>query len=122
MACADKTVKINGTFEVWEPPSYVSNKAVLKDLSTIVQQVAAFGPWEVPGTTIDQQISFGGITLAKRLYLKTDQSVTLKFNQSTDIGFSFKGEGVLSSEDGITALFVTTGPNDTCVTAIICGD
>ena|SRR3990167_2762922 len=119
---ADKTIKIQGTFEVHEISGAVSNKAVIKDLDTIVQQVSAFGPWIVPGNTINQQISFGGITLAKRIYLKTDQAVTLKLNQNTDLGFSFKGEGILSSDDGITALFVTTGPNDTNVEAIIGGD
>lgn len=118
-----KTVKINGVFEVVDASTTVSPKAVMNEQNTQIGEVTNYAPWLVPGNSVNEQITFGGITLAKRIYLHTDQPVTLKFNQNTDVGFSFgPGHGIFSSQDGITAIFVSTGPNPTNVTAIIGGD
>jgi len=123
MAGQTKTVKINGVFEVVDPTNVSSPREVIKDLTTQVTQVASYDPWCIPGSTTNLQISFGGVTLAKKVYLYTDQPVTLKLNQSTDTGFSFgPGDGFFSSTLGITAVYISTGPNATNVTAIIAGD
>lgn len=117
------TVKINGTFEVVDSAGTSSPREVIKDNSQVVAQISDYDPWLVPGAAVNQQITFGGVTLCKRLFIRTDQPVTLKLNQSTDTGFSFgPGDGFLSSTNGITGLFVSTGPNPTNVTAVVAGD
>ena len=117
------TVKINAVFEVVDAAGTSSPREVVKDLSQQITQVADYDPWTVPGAAVNTQITFGGVTLCKRLFIRTDQPVTLKLNQSTDTGFSFgPGDGFLSSTNGITALFVSTGPNPTNITAVIAGD
>ena len=117
------TVKINGVFEVVDSAGTSSPREVIKDVSQVITQVADYDPWIVPGNAVNTQITFGGVTLAKRIFIRTDQAVTLKFNQSTDVGFSFgPGDGFVSSSNGITALFVSTGPNPTNVTAVVLGD
>ncbi len=118
-----KTVKINGVFAVVDAAQTESPRAVIKDVTTQVSQVANFGPWTIPGNTVNEDICLGGITLAKRVYIETDYAVTLKFNQDTDQGFSFgPGTGYLSSANGITGIFISTGANDTNVTVIVAGD
>lgn len=94
----------------------------IKDLSLTVGQVQCSDPMCIPGSTVDFSIPFGAITGGKRIYIKTDQSVVVKFNQNTDTGFSWKGEGVVPSEEGITAIFITTGANDTNVEIVVAGD
>ena len=76
----------------------------------------------IDGSTADFDVPFGAITSAKRIYLKSDQPITVKFNQNTDIGFSWNGEGVVPSSVGITALYITTGANDTNVEIVVAGD
>lgn len=118
-----QTVKITGVFEVVDAAGTSSPREVIKDVTQAVTQVADYDPWTVDGNAVNQQITFGGVTLAKRLFIRTDQPVTLKLGQSTDTGFSFgPGDGFLSSTNGITALYVSTGPNDTNLTVIIAGD
>jgi len=108
------TVKINGVFEVVDSAGTSSPREVTKDVSQVVTQVADYDPWIVAGNVVNEQITFGGVTLCKRLFIRTDQPVTLKLNQSTDTGFSFgPGDGFLSSTNGIIALFISTGPNPT---------
>jgi hypothetical protein len=117
------TVKINGTFEVVDSAGTSSPREVIKDNAQQITQVSDYDPWTVAGSVVNQQITFGGVTLAKRLFLRSDQPVTLKLNQSTDTGFSFgPGDGFLSSTNGITALYVSTGPNDTNLTVVVAGD
>jgi len=118
----NKTVKINSVFEVVDPAGTASPRGVIKDLNFQVTQVTNFDPWCIPGSTVDQPISFGGVTLAKRLFISTDQQVTLKLDNVTDTGFTFgPGEGIISSA-GITGMWITTGANDTNVEVIIAGD
>lgn len=123
MTCESKTVKVQGTFEVHRASGTVSPKKVLSDLATTVEQVQDSDPWKVAGNTINQQISFGGVTLAKYIYLKTDYQVTVKLQQQTDTGFPWLGAGIIPSKgDGISGLWITTGPNETCVEVVVCGD
>ena len=117
------TAKINGVFEVVDSAGTSSPREVVKDNTQVVGQVSDYSPWIVPGSAVNQQITFGGVTLCKRLFIRTDQAVTLKLNQSTDTGFSFgPGDGFLSSSNGITALYVSTGPNQTNLTVVVAGD
>lgn len=122
MAAGSKTVKFQGTFAVHDASGVASPNKAIKDLTLVVGQVQSSDPMCIAGSSVDFQIPFGAITGAKRIYIKTDQSVTVKFNQNSDVGFSWKGEGVVSSEDGITALFISTGPNDTNVEIVVAGD
>jgi len=122
MATGSKTVKFQGSFSVHDASNVASPNKPIKDLTLTVAQVQSSDPMCIAGASVDFQVPFGAITGAKRIYIKTDQSVTIKFNQDTDLGFSWKGEGVVPSEDGITALYITTGPNDTNVEIVIAGD
>ena len=122
MASGSKTVKFQGSFAVYDAGGVASPNKTIKDLTLVVGQVQSSDPMCIPGVSTDFPVPFGAITLAKRIYIKTDQSVTIKFNQNTDTGFSWKGEGVVSSEDGVTAIFITTGANDTNVEIVVAGD
>lgn len=122
MAAGNKTVKFTGTFAVVDSANVSSPNKPIKDITTTVGQVQSSDPMCIVGSSADFSVPFGAITLAKRIYIKTDQSVTIKFNQDTDLGFSWNGQGVVSSSEGITALFITTGANDTNVEIVVAGD
>jgi len=122
MASGSKTVKFQGNFSVFDAGGTASPNKPIKDLTLVVGQIQSSDPMCIPGTSTDFVVPFGALTLAKRIYIKTDQSVTIKFNQNTDIGFSWKGEGVIPSENGVTAIFITTGANDTNVEIVVAGD
>jgi len=122
MAIGNKTVKFQGSFATYDATGVASPNKVIKDITTVVDQVQGSEPMCIPGSTVDFPIPFGAITGGKRIYIKTDQSVTIKFNQNTDVGFSWRGEGVVPSEDGITGVWMTTGPNDTNVEIVVAGD
>lgn len=117
-----KTVKINGTFQVYNAANTIEAQKVIND-TLLVSEVTQHFPQVIPGNSVDQQVSFGGVALAKRMLLRTNFAVTLKFNTIVAPGFSFgPGDGILMSENGITALYVTSGPNSTELEAIIAGD
>jgi len=122
MATGSKTVKYQGSFSVHDASNVASPNKPIKDLTLTVGQVQSSDPMCIPGSTTDFSVPFGALTLAKRIYIKTDQSVTMKFNQNTDTGFSWKGEGVIPSENGVTAVFISTGANDTNVEIVVAGD
>src|SRR5277367_5290294 len=108
-----KHVRIQGTFEIVNERGDVEAKKVFNDVRPVTEASQVF-PQTIPGNTLNLPISFGGVTLAKRIFLKTNFPVTVKFNQSTDTGFSVGvGDNILMSDNGITALFVSTGPNPT---------
>ena len=122
MAAGSKTVKYQGSFAVFDASNTASPNKAIKDLTLTVGQVQSMDPGCIPGSSVDFSVPFGAITNAKRIYIKTDQEVTLKVNQNTDTGFPWSGEGVLASASGITALYITTGPNDTNVEIVVAGD
>ena len=122
MTCATKTVKFQGSFSVQNAAGVNSPNKPIRDLDLVVDQVQASDPIDIPGSTTDYAIPFGQITVGRRIYLETDQEVTVKFNQNTDVGFPWLGVGVVpSGPTGITALYITTGPTDTCVHAVVTG-
>jgi hypothetical protein len=115
-------VKIEGTFEVKNSASTIEAKKVIRDEEQITEATQLF-PHKIAGNTIDLQIAMGGVSLAKRVYIKVDYEVTLKIQQSTDTGFPFgPGDGFFTSDSGITGIWVTTGPNETELEAVITGD
>jgi len=122
MASGNKTVKYQGTFAVYDSAGVASPNKTIKDISLVVGQVQSSDPMCISGSTTDFQVPMGAITGGKRIYIRTDQEVTLKFNQVTDTGFPWKGEGVVPSESGITGIWITTGPNDTNVEIVVAGD
>ncbi len=119
---ASKTVKINGTFQIYNAAGTIEAQKVIAD-TLLVSEVTQHFPMVVAGSTVDQEVSFGGVSLAKRVFLRTNFPVSLKFNSVVAPAFSFgPGDGILMSENGITALFVTSGANSTELEAIIAGD
>lgn len=122
MTCETKTVKFQGTFAVQDASGVYSPNKTIKDLDLSVTQVQSSDPIEIPGNTMDYQIPFGQITVGRRVYLGTNQEVTVKFNQFTDAGFPWLGVGVVpSGPTGISAIYISTGPTSTCVHAIVVG-
>jgi hypothetical protein len=122
MAQVTKTVKFQGTFAVVDATNVPSPNKFIKDLTLAVDQVQSSDPMVIPAATTDFVIPFGGITVGKRVYLKTDQEVTIKFNEITDDGFPWRGEGVVPSDSGITGIWISTGPNATTVEIVVAGD
>jgi len=123
MASGSKTIKFQGSFAVVDAAGVSSPNKPIKDLTQTVSQALSGEPMCVAGSTTDFAVPFGAITSAKRIYLKTDQPVTLKVGAITETGFEWQGEGVLSSgSTGISALFLTTGPTDTNVEVVVAGD
>jgi len=118
-----KTIKIEGTFEVINPLDKTrEGKFVLRD-SADYACVTTLNPVKIPGNSVNYQIGLGGVTLAKRIFLRVTQEVTLKYNVNTDAGFNVGiGDHILMNDNGVTAIFVTAGPTDTELTAIIAGD
>src|SRR5579859_6667992 len=116
-----KTVRIQGTFEIITADGTTEAKKVINNIMQITEASQVF-PQTLPGNTLNSPISFGGVQLAKRVFLRVSFPVTVKFNQSTDTGFSIGvGDNLLMSDNGITALFISTGPNPTDVEAIVVG-
>ena len=119
---ASKTIKINGTFQVYNAAATIEAQKVIND-TLLVSEVTQHFPMVIAGNSVDQQVSFGGVALAKRIFLRTNFPVSVKFNSVVAPSFSFgPGDGLLMSENGITALYVTAGPNNTELEAIIAGD
>lgn len=116
-----KTCRIQGTFEIITQDGTPECKKVINNVMQITEASQVF-PQTLPGNTLNSPISFGGVQLAKRIFLRTSFPVTVKFNQSTDTGFSVGvGDNLLMSDNGITALFISTGPNPTDIEAIVVG-
>ena len=117
-----KTVKITGTFQIYNAAASIEAQKVLND-TLLVSEVTQHFPMVIAGNAVDTEVGFGGVALAKRIFIRTNFPVSLKFNSVVAPSFSFgPGDGVLMSENGITALFVTSGPNSTELEAIIAGD
>ena len=122
MASTSKTVKFQGTFGVVDAAGTTSPNKIIKDLDTTVAQVQNSDPMCIAASTTDFAVPFGAITVGKKVYLSTDQEVTLKVNNIGDVGFPWMGTGVLPSGTGITALYITTGPNATNVEVVVAGN
>lgn len=117
-----KTVILNGTLEVKNASGVVEAKKVMKSESAQAEATQHF-PFKLAGGSGETQISMGSLTQARKLFLRVDQSVTLKLNQQVDTGFTFgPGDLWLESGDGITEVWVTVGANDTCLEALFAGD
>jgi hypothetical protein len=116
-----KTVRIQGTFEISTADGTIECKKVVNNILQVTEASQVF-PQTVAGNQNNVPISFGGVTLAKRIFLRVSNPVTVKFNQSTDTGCSIGvGDNLIMSDNGITALYISTGPNPTDVEAIIVG-
>lgn len=117
-----KTVSLNGSFEIKNASAQVEAKKITKSEASHEEATQHF-PFKLPGGTIETQISMGGVTQARTMFLRTDQPVTVKLQQQTDTGFPFgPGDLWLESQDGITGVWITTGANETQLEAIFAGD
>jgi len=118
---ASKTVRIQGTFEIITQDGTPECKKVINKTLSITEAAQVF-PQTIAGNSTNVQMSFGGVDLGKALFIRTDFPVICKLNQNTDTGCSIgPGDGFLMSENGITALFITTGPNPTNVEVVVVG-
>lgn len=118
-----KIIKISGAFTSVDSTGVSSPNKTLKELDTEVDQVFAAEPMRLAASTVDFSVPFGTITAARRIYLKSDQPITLKVNLNTETGFQWQGTGILPSGDtGISALFVSTGASITTLEVVIAGD
>lgn len=100
-----KTVRINSVFEVVDVDGVKSPRGVTKDLNHQVEQVTNYDSWCIPAGTVGQQITFGGVVTASRIYLSVDTPITIRLSEVTDAGFVFgPGDGFLSGS--ITGLWV----------------
>jgi len=116
-----KTVKVESSMEVRNAAQTVQAREIIKE-EISVNNVSHFLPQTVPPSTANLSIAFGGVTQGKRIWLSTSQEVTLKINNLLDTGFPFgPGSGYLPSNTGITGLWITTGANETEVSALITG-
>ena len=117
------TVKYQASFAIQDAAGVNSPNKSVRDLDLVVDQVQCSDPMIIPGNTTDFAVAFGQITVGRRVYLETDQEVTVKFNQNTDTGFPWLGSGVVpSGPTGISALFLTTGATATSVEIVVAGD
>ncbi len=123
MASTTKTVKFTADFSVVDASNTSSPRKVIKDLNLTVTQVQSSDPLCIAASTTDFEVPFAGITAAKRIYIETDQEVTIKFNTITAPGFAWQGAGVVpSGSTGISALYISTGGTVTNVSVVVAGD
>lgn len=117
-----KTVSLNGSFEIKNASAQVEAKKITKSTASHEEATQHF-PFKLPGGTIETQVNMGGVSLAKKVFLRVDQPVTLKLQQQTDTGFPFgPGDFWYESTTGITGVWITTGANETQLEAIFAGD
>jgi len=115
------TVSLTLTLTVTNPASVEEGKRVIQ-ITDVQDYAAQLFPQNIPAGTLDFSLNMGGVSLAKWVLLEIDKEVTLKLNQSApDLGFPAKGIVLLQSESGISAVFVTTGVNPTCVKFLAVG-
>jgi len=117
----ERTVEVQLTVTVKDESNVAQAKRVVLATTTHDQAVALF-PQQIPAGQVNKELVLGGMTGAKWVVLETDFEVTVKLNQDTDDGFPVKGVMLIQSESGITAIFVTTGVNPTCVELLAIGD
>jgi hypothetical protein len=117
-----KTVKIQSTFEVIDASGNQDIRKVTRDELSI-EEGSAYFPVKIAASTTDYPVNFEGVALGKRIFIRSDQAVTLKVQNQGDAGFPFgPGDGWLPSTAGITGMWVTTGPVETRFEAIVVGD
>jgi hypothetical protein len=118
-----KSIKIEGTFEVLNTnDKSCEGKYILRD-TTDYDCVITHHPSKIAGGVVNAPIAFGSVTLAKRIFLRVTQEVLVKYNVITEAGFNLGiGDHILMNDSGVTALFLSTGPTETEVTAVIAGD
>lgn len=117
-----KTVKVEAVLDVRNAAQTVEGKQVIKE-EVSVEEVTQLFPMKIAASQVNVSLPFGGVAQGKRIFLTTSHEVTLKVNNQLDTGFPFgPGSGFLPSNTGITALYVSTGANDTEVNALITGN
>ena len=103
-----KTVKIVGSFEVYDASKCLEAKKKLNDESSYGCASQQFPIKFDPGL-VKEPIPLGGVIKAKRIFLRVSQPVTLHVHLVTETGFPFgPGDLVLMSEVGIDGMWITT--------------
>lgn len=118
-----KTVKIQSTFEVVDASGELDARKVTRE-EVSIEEGSAYFPVKIPALTTDYVVNFEGVSVGTRIFIRSDQQITLKIQNIGDTGFLFgPGDGWLpSSGTGITGMWVTTGPVETKFEAIITGE
>jgi len=116
-----KTVKMQSTFEVIDASGTQEIRKVTRD-ETSIEEGSAYFPVKIAPSTVNYPVNFEGVAVAKRIFIRSDQAVTLKVQNIADVGFPFgPGDGWLSSA-GITGMWITTGLVETRFEAVITGE
>ena len=115
-----KTVSVELTMKVKNAANVEEARRVLLLGSTEAQATQLF-PQNILPNLANVQLALGGVTQAKWALIEVDQEVTLKLNQIADTGFPMKGIALIQSYSGITSIYVSTGPNATCVNLLAIG-
>jgi hypothetical protein len=122
MGTVTKTVTIQGSFVVTNATQQPETTKIFNSTPIICSDVTTISPMTIPGSSANIALPMGGVSLAKAVFIRTDQPVTLKIGQNTDLGFQFgPGDGYFTNTGGVPGVFVSTGPNTTNVEAVIAG-
>lgn len=117
-----KTVKIKGTFEIFNDTGVIEAKKVINS-DLVISEATQHFPQKIAPGEVDLQIGFGGVAQAKRIFIRVSHAVTVKFDQASDIGSSMgPGDAIVMSDTGITAMYISTGVNETELEVIIAGE
>ena len=120
-----KQVKMTIDFKVIDQDGVSTNASkVIKDFDYCGAEAVQHFPQKIASGQTDVPVSFGGVTQGKRVIVVVDQSVTVRINTIVNnVGFAFgAGSLTIAGDPGITAMFISTGVNDTNLDAIIVGD
>lgn len=117
-----KTVSIELTMKVKNAAGTVEAQRVLSITDATPTEATQLFPQKIAANQANVSLNLGGVTNVKFCLLSFDKEVTLKFNQSGDTGcLAGSGPVLLQSTTGITAIFVTTGANETQVELLAVG-
>jgi len=123
MATTTKTINFTATFAIKDAAGTASPNKVIKDTDLTVTQVQTSDPMTIAAATANFSVPFGQITVARRIFLSTDQEVTLKIGLVGETGFAWHGAGIIPlGTTGVPALFITTGGTATNVEVVIAGE
>jgi len=120
-----KIVKFSGEFAIYDSTGKNKETAKKIDWSITVNEVTQLLQI-IDANQTDQQISFGGVTQAKAVYINPGPDVTncpqisVKFEDNTNTSFVLDKPTVIGGQ--ITALYITTGAEAITLDVIIAGN
>jgi len=120
-----KIVRFSGEFAIFDSTGKNKETAKKIDWSISVDEVTQLLQIIAANQT-DEQVSFGGVTIAKAVYINpgpgvsTCPQITVKFEDNTSTSFTVDKPTVIGGQ--ITAIFVTTGTEPITLDLIVAGN